>query len=152
MNCRRLMRTPPAKSYHVIDSPSPSPQYEPSDKSIVAQTADDALSPFPFYVLEPHHSGFCCSVVDNNRTPREPAMPVRSLHWATRRHFLTTTGLGFRRHRHQYQRPRPCQAMLVMITVATSIMRMVGFMLPRCTLPRCTLPRCATGHKLGSQT
>jgi hypothetical protein len=64
--------SPPTKLYYVLDSPSPSRQYEPS---------------------EPHHSAFCCSVVDNNWTPREPAMPVRSLRWTTRRHFLTTTGL-----------------------------------------------------------
>jgi hypothetical protein len=72
-----------------VPLPSTNPPISPS----WPQTADDALSPFPFYVLEPHHSAFCCSVVDNNWTPREPAMPVRSLRWTTRRHFLTTTGL-----------------------------------------------------------
>ena len=57
-----------------------------------------------------------------------------------------TPPVGFRRHCHQYQRPRPCQARLVVITIATSIMRIVAFM-----LPRCTLPRFLTRHKLGIQ-
>jgi hypothetical protein len=42
---------------------------------------------------------------------------------------------------HQYQRPRPCQATLVVITIATSMMKMVALM----------LPRCATRHRCGIQ-
>ena len=42
--------------------------------------------------------------------------------------------------------PRPRQATLVVIVVATSIMRRIAFM-----LPRRTLPGFATRHKLGIQ-
>src|SRR5215472_16725368 len=41
-----------------------------------SQAAGDALSPSPFYGLEPDYSRLSCAVVDNNWTPREPVMPV----------------------------------------------------------------------------
>jgi hypothetical protein len=107
------------------------------------QTAEDALTPFSFYVLEPHHSGFCCSVVDNNWTPREPAVPVRSLGWATRRHFLTTTDLMIS------SEPSSVPAATTVPSNASGdhhCDQQVAFM-----LPRCTLPRFLTRHKLGIQ-
>jgi len=36
-------------------------------------------------------AGLLLSIVHRNWAPREPAIPVRSLRWATRRHFLITT-------------------------------------------------------------
>src|SRR6516225_480480 len=41
-----------------------------------SQIADYVFSPYPFYILEPHHARFSRSAVDDNRTPRKPPTPV----------------------------------------------------------------------------
>jgi len=40
------------------------------------QAASPAQSPSPFYVVEPRYSPSSCSVIDDDGTPSEPAMPV----------------------------------------------------------------------------
>lgn len=71
-------------NFLVVVLASPKPPINPSR----SQTAGDALCPFPFDVLEPCYSPSSCSVVEDNWTPREPAMPVRDCRWASRCHLL----------------------------------------------------------------
>ena len=41
-----------------------------------SQAAGRAQTPSPIYILEPRYSPSSCSVVDDNWTPGEPAMPL----------------------------------------------------------------------------
>jgi hypothetical protein len=52
--------------------------WNPSINPARPQATGDALTPSPFYILEPHYPRSSCSVGDDNRTPRKPAMPVHS--------------------------------------------------------------------------
>jgi hypothetical protein len=54
------------------------------------QTAVDAFGPSPFDILEPDQLSMPRPVADQNRTPREPAMPELKwrLRWERRWHFL----------------------------------------------------------------
>ena len=42
----------------------------PPINPVWSQTADYVFSPYPFYILEPHHARSSRSAVDDNRTPR----------------------------------------------------------------------------------
>ena len=50
----------------------PAPPINPSRP----QTAGDAFGPSPFEILKPNRSSTSGSVGDENRTPREPALPL----------------------------------------------------------------------------
>jgi hypothetical protein len=64
---------------------------EPSDKPSVVATRWLCPKTISVPRLEPCHSPSSRSAVNNNWTPREPAMPLHTRLWDARRHCLTTT-------------------------------------------------------------
>jgi hypothetical protein len=56
----------------IVPLASSSPPINPSRP----QTAGDAFGPSPFYILQPHRSSISSSAGDENRTPRELALPL----------------------------------------------------------------------------